>query len=404
MCRAAGCILIGGETAELPGRRPRERARLRRHCVGIVDRANSSTATAASRATRRRLRVRAGCTRTGSRSRPLVGDGDFDAEVAARAAPPLSRRGPRVARTVQTSTRSRRHRRRHPRQLSRVLPEGVHAEIDWEAWERPPVFQWLAEQGVDEESAARLQPRHRDVRVCRERPPAHRDRDARVIGVLVSGTGTNLQALTPTAGRRRRETTGRRGALERAGCPNARSSSASTGPGQARRRNGPIGCTTRRRRTRRRQPNGHPTPRPRRSFRARYCPATSISGFGMADGEGCAGRRRGRGLRHSGRGRGGGSGRCGRRRSRSTAPTTALHASRRDGREARLASKCARSAENACRHSSPLAGEVGERSEPGEGALLESERFRNAPTRTSPRKWRGSAPCQYGKGKKTHER
>ncbi len=28
--------------------------------------------------------------------------------------------------------------------LSRVLPHGLAAEIDWDAWERPPVFDWLA--------------------------------------------------------------------------------------------------------------------------------------------------------------------------------------------------------------------------------------------------------------------
>ncbi len=37
--------------------------------------------------------------------------------------------------------------------LNRVLPDGVRARIDWDAWERPPVFRWLAEQGVDEEEA-----------------------------------------------------------------------------------------------------------------------------------------------------------------------------------------------------------------------------------------------------------
>jgi len=25
-----------------------------------------------------------------------------------------------------------------------VLPHGLAAEIDWDAWERPPVFDWLA--------------------------------------------------------------------------------------------------------------------------------------------------------------------------------------------------------------------------------------------------------------------
>jgi phosphoribosylformylglycinamidine cyclo-ligase len=40
--------------------------------------------------------------------------------------------------------------------LSRVLPEGVHARIDWDTWTRPPVFEWLAEQGVDEVEARRV--------------------------------------------------------------------------------------------------------------------------------------------------------------------------------------------------------------------------------------------------------
>ena len=34
--------------------------------------------------------------------------------------------------------------------LSRVLPEGLGARIDPHSWERPPVFDWLAEQGVEE--------------------------------------------------------------------------------------------------------------------------------------------------------------------------------------------------------------------------------------------------------------
>jgi phosphoribosylformylglycinamidine cyclo-ligase len=40
--------------------------------------------------------------------------------------------------------------------LSRVLPDGVRARIDWDAWERPPVFAWLAEHGIDEEEARRV--------------------------------------------------------------------------------------------------------------------------------------------------------------------------------------------------------------------------------------------------------
>ena len=36
------------------------------------------------------------------------------------------------------------------------MPDGVRARIDWNSWERPPVFAWLAEQGVSEEEARRV--------------------------------------------------------------------------------------------------------------------------------------------------------------------------------------------------------------------------------------------------------
>jgi phosphoribosylformylglycinamidine cyclo-ligase len=28
--------------------------------------------------------------------------------------------------------------------LARIVPDGLMADLDWEAWERPPVFEWLA--------------------------------------------------------------------------------------------------------------------------------------------------------------------------------------------------------------------------------------------------------------------
>ncbi len=40
--------------------------------------------------------------------------------------------------------------------LLRVLPDGVGVELDWGSWERPPVFDWLAEQGVEEEEQRRV--------------------------------------------------------------------------------------------------------------------------------------------------------------------------------------------------------------------------------------------------------
>jgi phosphoribosylformylglycinamidine cyclo-ligase len=40
--------------------------------------------------------------------------------------------------------------------LTRVLPEGLGVELDWDAWERPPVYAWLTEQGVREEEQRRV--------------------------------------------------------------------------------------------------------------------------------------------------------------------------------------------------------------------------------------------------------
>jgi phosphoribosylformylglycinamidine cyclo-ligase len=37
-----------------------------------------------------------------------------------------------------------------------VLPDGVEAHIDWDSWERPRVFGWLAERGVEEEELRRV--------------------------------------------------------------------------------------------------------------------------------------------------------------------------------------------------------------------------------------------------------
>jgi phosphoribosylformylglycinamidine cyclo-ligase len=39
--------------------------------------------------------------------------------------------------------------------LSRVLPDGLRVSIDWDAWERPPVFGWLARH-VEEDELRRV--------------------------------------------------------------------------------------------------------------------------------------------------------------------------------------------------------------------------------------------------------
>jgi phosphoribosylformylglycinamidine cyclo-ligase len=40
--------------------------------------------------------------------------------------------------------------------LTRVVPDEFEPRIDWDAWERPAVFAWLAEQGVEEDELRRV--------------------------------------------------------------------------------------------------------------------------------------------------------------------------------------------------------------------------------------------------------
>jgi phosphoribosylformylglycinamidine cyclo-ligase len=157
VCRQAGVMLIGGETAELPGIYREEELDFAGTCVGIVDRA---AVLDGSRCTPGDVIV--GYPSNGlhtngfSLVRAIVGDDDFDADLLL--APHRlyldevrSLRGTAAVKALAHVTGGG-----LLGNLSRVLPEGVHAQIDWEAWERPPVFAWLAERGVSEEEARRV--------------------------------------------------------------------------------------------------------------------------------------------------------------------------------------------------------------------------------------------------------
>jgi phosphoribosylformylglycinamidine cyclo-ligase len=157
VCRAAGCMLIGGETAELPGVYRDNEIDFAGTCVGIVDRDDVIDGS----------RCTAGDTIVGFPSsglhtngfslvRKLVGDDDFDADLllaphrlylddvqALRAAADVKALAHVTGGGILGN-------------LERVLPEGVHAEIDWDSWERPRVFDWLADEGVDEDEARRV--------------------------------------------------------------------------------------------------------------------------------------------------------------------------------------------------------------------------------------------------------
>ena len=157
VCRDAGCALLGGETAELPGIYRDDELDFAGTCVGIVDRRDLIDGS----------RVEPGDVVVGLPSagihangftlvRSLVGDDDFDAELLL---PPT-----RLYLEEVRALRARADVRALAHvtgggimgNLPRVLPAGVRAELDWDAWERPPVFAWLAEQGVEEAELRRV--------------------------------------------------------------------------------------------------------------------------------------------------------------------------------------------------------------------------------------------------------
>ena len=150
VCREARCALLGGETAELPGIYREQELDFAGTCVGIVDREAAVDGS----------KVQSGDAVIGWKSAGVHANG-FTLVRRVLADEPYD--GPDLlAPTVlykvlveELVGRADVHAFAHVTgggilgNLSRVLPEGREAAIDWDAWERPAVFDWLARH-VDE--------------------------------------------------------------------------------------------------------------------------------------------------------------------------------------------------------------------------------------------------------------
>jgi phosphoribosylformylglycinamidine cyclo-ligase len=157
VCREADCALIGGETAELPGVYREEELDFAGTCVGIVERdrlVDGSRCEAGD--------VVLGLASSGlhtngfSLVRGLVGDGDFDADLLL--APHKLYLDEIRDLRARTDVKALAHVTGGGilGNLTRVLPDGVGVEIDWESWERPPVYDWLTGHGVEEAEQRRV--------------------------------------------------------------------------------------------------------------------------------------------------------------------------------------------------------------------------------------------------------
>jgi phosphoribosylformylglycinamidine cyclo-ligase len=157
VCRAAGCILIGGETAELPGIYQSGELDFAGTCVGIVQRDHLIDGSRCEPGNVVLGLPSSGLHTNGfSLVRSLIGDEDFNADLLL-APHRLYLHDVRELR-VRTEVLALAHVTGGGilGNLSRVLPEGVEARIDWESWERPAVFGWLAERGVQEDELRRV--------------------------------------------------------------------------------------------------------------------------------------------------------------------------------------------------------------------------------------------------------
>jgi len=157
ICREAGCLLIGGETAELPGIYQESELDFAGTCVGLVGR---DRVIDGSRCEAGDLVIgfpSSGLHTNGfSLVRSLVGDGDFDADLLL-APHTLYLQDIRDLRE-RADVRALAHVTGGGLggNLSRVLPDGLEARIDWHAWDRPSVFTWLADQGIEEDELRRV--------------------------------------------------------------------------------------------------------------------------------------------------------------------------------------------------------------------------------------------------------
>ena len=177
VCRAAGVALLGGETAELPGIYRDEEVDFAGTCVGLVDRDRLIDGS----------RIREGDAVIGFASagvhangftliRRILEDDDYDGDDLLA---PTRLYLEEVRSVVDPHGLAHVTGGGIAGNLQRIVPAGLRAEIDWDSWERPAVFEWLGRH-VDEDELRRVF--NLGIGYCAIVPDSA---DSRVIGRIV---------------------------------------------------------------------------------------------------------------------------------------------------------------------------------------------------------------------------
>jgi phosphoribosylformylglycinamidine cyclo-ligase len=153
VCREAGCQLLGGETAELPGIYRDEELDFAGTCVGLVERDRLIDGSG----------IEAGDAVIGFPSAGVHANGFTLVRQVLELEDYAGEDLLAPTRLYLEAVRSLSEARGLAHvtgggilgNLGRIVPEGLRVEIDWHAWERPPVFEWLGRH-VDEDELRRV--------------------------------------------------------------------------------------------------------------------------------------------------------------------------------------------------------------------------------------------------------
>lgn len=157
-CEQAGCALVGGETAEMPGMYEGEDYDLAGFCVGVVER---NQIIDGSRAQAGDVLLALGSSGPHSNGYSLIRkilevsgadlSKDMDGVTLAEALMAPTRIYVKnllqLIREVDVRALSHITGGGLPENIPRVLPKGTVAAIDTQSWSLPPVFQWLQDAG-----------------------------------------------------------------------------------------------------------------------------------------------------------------------------------------------------------------------------------------------------------------